>query len=80
MLVPAHRETCSPGNEPAYQPLAPKDINGRWGPLPKMNYYNSNLSRPPRDAKKCRATGIEDDPKATLEIQCLWRGGGAALI
>ena len=80
MLVPAHRETCSPGNEPAYQPLAPKAINGHWGPLPKINYYSSNLGRPPRDAKKCHATGIEEDPKVTLDIQCLRRGGGAALI
>ena len=28
----------------------------------------------------CRATGIEDDPKATLDIQCLRRGDGVALI
>ena len=28
----------------------------------------------------CRATGMEEDPKATLDIQCLRRGGGAALI
>ena len=78
--MPAHRETCSPGNKPAYQPLAPKAINGHWGPLPKINYYGSNLGRPPRDAKKCRATGIEDDPKVTLDIQCLRRGGRVALI
>ena len=80
MLVPALRETCSPGNEPAYQPLAPKAINGHWGPLPKINYYNSNLSCPPRDAKKCHATGMEENPKVTLDIQCLQRGGGVALI
>ena len=78
--MPAHRETCSPGNEPTYQPLAPKAINGHWGPLPKINYYDSNLGHPPRDAKKCRATGMEEDPKVTLDIQCLRRGGGAALI
>ena len=77
--MPAHRETCSPGYEPTYQPLAPKVINGRWGPLPKINYYDSNLGCPPRDAKKCRATGMEEDPKVTLDIQCLRRGGGAAL-
>ena len=28
----------------------------------------------------CRATGMEDDPKVTLDIQCLWQGGGVALI
>ena len=78
--MPAHRETCSPGNEPAYQPLAPKAINDCWGPLPKINYYDSNLSCPPRDAKKYHATGVEDDPKVTLDIQCLQQGGGAALI
>ena len=80
MLVPAHRETCSPGNKPAYQPLAPKAINGHWGPLPKINYYGSNLSCRPRDTKKCCATGMEEDPKGTLDIQCLRRGGGLALI
>ena len=78
--MPAHRETCSPGNEPACQPLTPKAINGHWGPLPKINYYSSNLGHPPRDTKKCHATGIEDDPKATLDIPCLQQGGGAALI
>ena len=77
--MPAHRETRSPDYEPTYQPLAPKVINGRWGPLPKINYYDPNLSRPPRDAKKCRATGMEEDPKVTLDIQCLRRGGEAAL-
>ena len=80
MLVPAHRETCSPGNEPAYQPLAPKAINGCWGPLPKINYYGSNLGYPHRDAKKCHATRMEEDTKVTLDIQCLRQGGGAALI
>ena len=78
--MPAHRETCSPGNEPTYQPLAPKAINGCWGPLPKINYYDSNLGRQPRDAKKCRATRMEEDPKVTLDIQCLQQGGRAALI
>ena len=78
--MPAHRETCSPGNEPAYQPLAPKAINGCWGPLPKINYYDSNLGHPPRDAKKCHANGMENDSKATLDIQCLQQGGGVALI
>ena len=28
----------------------------------------------------CHATGVEEDPKATQDIRCLWRGGGAALI
>ena len=28
----------------------------------------------------CRATGIEEDPKATQDIRCLRQGGGAALI
>ena len=28
----------------------------------------------------CHATRMEEDPKATLDIQCLRRGGGAALI
>ena len=79
-LVPAHRETCSPGNEPTYQPLAPKAINGRWGPLPKINYYESNLGHPPRDTKKCHATRMEEDPKGTLAIQCLQQGGRVALI
>ena len=77
--MPAHRETRSPGYEPTYQPLAPKVINGRWGPLPKINYYDSNLGHPPRDAKKCHATGMEEDPKVTLDIQCLPRGGEVAL-
>ena len=27
----------------------------------------------------CHATGMEEDPKVTLDIQCLRRGGGAAL-
>ena len=27
----------------------------------------------------CRATGMEETPKAALDIQCLWRGGGVAL-
>ena len=27
----------------------------------------------------CRATGMEECPKVTLDIQCLRRGGGAAL-
>ena len=77
--MPAHRETHSPGYEPTYQPLAPKVINGHWGPLPKINYYDSNLGRPPRDAKKCHATGMEEDPKVTLDIQYLQRGDEAAL-
>ena len=80
VLVPACRETSSLGSEPAYQPLAPKAIYGRWGPLPKINCYSLNLGRPPRDTKKCHATGIEEDPKVTQDIQCLWWGGGAALI
>ena len=80
MLVPACRETSSLGSEPTYQPLAPKAIYGHWGPLPKINCYSLNLGHPPRDAKKCHATGIEEDPKATQDIRCLWRGGGAALI
>ena len=80
VLVPAHRETSSLGSEPAYQPLAPKAIYGCWGPLPKINCYSLNLSRPPRDAKKCCATGIEEDPKVTQDIRCLRQGGGVALI
>ena len=28
----------------------------------------------------CRATRVEEDPKVTQDIQCLWRGGGVALI
>ena len=79
-LLSAHRETCSPGNEPAYQPLAPKAIYGYWGPLPKINYYSSNLGCPPRDTKKCHATRIEEDPKVILDIRCLRRGGGTASI
>ena len=27
----------------------------------------------------CHATGMEEGPKVTLDIQCLWQGGGAAL-
>ena len=27
----------------------------------------------------CRATRMEEDPKVTLDIQCLWQGGGVAL-
>ena len=27
----------------------------------------------------CRATGMEEGPKVIIDIQCLWRGGGAAL-
>ena len=77
--MPAHKETHSPGYEPTYQPLAPKVINGRWGSLPKINYYDSNLGCPPRDTKKCHATRMEEDPKVTLDIQCLWRGDEVAL-
>ena len=80
MLVPACRETSSLGSKPAYQPLAPKAIYGHWGPLPKIDYYSLNLSCPPRDTKKCHATGVEEDPKVTQDIRCLWQGGGAALI
>ena len=39
-----------------------------------------NFGRPPRDAKKCCATGVEEDPMATQNIRCLQRGGEAALI
>ena len=39
-----------------------------------------NLSHPPRDAKKCCATGAEEDPMVTQDIRCLQRGGKAALI
>ena len=28
----------------------------------------------------CHATGVEEDPMATQDIQCLQRGGGVALI
>ena len=80
VLVPVHRETSSLGSGPAYQPLVPKAIYGHWGPLPKFNCYSLNLSHPPRDAKKCHATGIEEDPKATQDIRCLRRGGRVALI
>ena len=31
------------------------------------------------DENICHATGIEEDPKVTLDIQCLRRGGGVAL-
>ena len=68
VLVPARRETISLGSKPAYQPLAPKAIYGHLGPLPKINCYSLNLSHPPRDAKKCHATEIEEDPKATQDI------------
>ena len=27
----------------------------------------------------CHATGMEEDPEVTLDIHCLWRGGGVAL-
>ena len=27
----------------------------------------------------CHATGMEEDPKVTPDIQCLWPGGGVAL-
>ena len=80
VLVPACRETSSLGSEPAYQPLAPKAIYGHWGPLPKINCYSLNLSRPTRDTKKCCTTGIEEDPKVTQDIRCLRQGGGVALI
>ena len=39
-----------------------------------------NFGRPPRNTKKCHATGVEEDPMATQNIQCLQRGGGMALI
>ena len=39
-----------------------------------------NFGRPPRDAKKCHATGVEEDPTVTQNIRCLQRGGGVALI
>ena len=68
MLVPAHRETSSLGSELAYQPLVPKAIYGRWEPLSKIDYYSLNLSCPPRDAKKCHATRVEEDPKVTQDI------------
>ena len=68
MLVPARRETSSLGSEPAYQPLVPKAIYGCWGPLPKIDYYSLNLGCPPRDAKKCHATRVEEDPKVTQNI------------
>ena len=68
MLVPSHRETSSLGSELAYQPFAPKAIYGHWGPLPKIDYYSLNLSCLPRDAKKCHATGVEEDPKVTQDI------------
>ena len=80
MLVPARREMSSLGSELAYQPLAPKAIYGRWGPLPKIDYYSLNLGCPPRDTKKCHATRVVEDPKMTQDIQCLQRGSGAALI
>ena len=78
--MPACRETSSLGSELAYQPLAPKAIYGHWGPLSKIDYYSLNLGHPPRDAKKCHATRVEEDPKVTQNIQCLQRGGGVALI
>ena len=80
VLVSTRRETSSLGSEPAYQPLAPKAIYGRWGPLPKINCYSLTLGRPPRGTKKCHATRVEEDPKVTQDIRCLRRGGGAALI
>ena len=80
MLVPAHRETSSLGSEPAYQPLVPKAIYGHWGPLLNIDYYSLNLGHPARDAKKCHATGVGEDPKATQDIQCLRQGGRVALI
>ena len=80
MLVPAHRETSYLGSKLAYQPLAPKAIYGHWGPLPKIDYYSLNLSHPPRDAKKCHATRVEEESKVTQDIRCLRQGGGAALI
>ena len=27
----------------------------------------------------CHATRMEEGPKVTLDIQCLWQGGGVAL-
>ena len=37
------------------------------------------LDHPPRDTKKCHATGMEEDPGVTLDIHCLRQGGGVAL-
>ena len=68
VLVPACREMFSLGSKPAYQPLVPKAIYGDWGPLPKINCYSLNLGCLPRDAKKCHATRIEEDPKVTQDI------------
>ena len=37
------------------------------------------INAPEYDLDICRATGMEEDPKVTLDIQCLWQGGEVAL-
>ena len=78
--MPAHRETTSPGNEPAYSHLHPRQFMATGGLYQKLILNSLNLGHPPRDAKKCHATRVEEDPMVTQNIGCLQRGGGAALI
>ena len=53
--------------------MMPSLFDGTKPAMSKQHYERFNLYI-------CHATGIEDDPKATLDIQCLRRGGGVALI
>ena len=66
--MPAHREMTSPGNEPAYSHLHSRQFMATEGLNQKLILNSLNLSRPPRDTKKCHATGVEEDPMATQNI------------
>ena len=51
--------------------ISPMGIHSQSKHKYRNVFGNSNI---------CRATGMEEDPKVTLDIQCLWQGGGVALI
>ena len=46
-----------------------------------MSLFSIETALVPLDTETyiCHATGMEEDPKVTLDIQCLRQGGGVAL-
>ena len=56
-----------------------KGLTGYSSPVVLVKRKSQNLYQVCSDFCICHATGMEEDPKVTLDIQCLWQGGGAAL-
>ena len=68
---------CEEANE-EFEPAVPSIKSGKPFPTHLSDDLQPiEVNSIPKDI--CHATGMEEPPKVILDIQCLWRGGGAAL-